>query len=334
MSQQPKPGKKKKKPRSDLSFRVEYFGLRVFAMILLMFPIEWNLVTARIIGWSWFQLVASHRRRARQHIRDSFGEHLSEREIRRLTLRSMQQLVMVAFEAIFTPRLINAWTWPRYIRLVGLSDAMRLLLEKRGVILLTGHYGSWELLGFTLAALGFDMTAVMRPFDNPYLNRWLLDVREARGLKLLYKKGATESAEDVIRNGGALCFIADQDAGRKGLFADFFGRPASHYKSIGLLAMAMEVPIVVGYARRTGRGFQYEIGVNRIIEPAEWAERDDPLRWITQEYAAAIEAFVREAPEQYLWVHRRWKSQPGGRKAKKSANESPDEADVESDAVR
>lgn len=315
MSEQPKP-KKKKKPRSDWSHRIEYAALRVFAMFVLMFPIEWNLVTARIIGWCWFRCVAKHRRLARQHLRDSFGDVHSEREIRRLTLRSMQQLVMMAFEAIFTPRLINAWTWPRYIKLVNLSDGMRLLLGKRGVIMLTAHYGSWELLGFTLAALGFDITAVMRPFDNPYLNRWLLSVREARGLKLLYKKGAADSAEDVIRNGGALCFIADQDAGRKGLFVDFFGRPASHYKSIGLLAMTMEVPIVCGYARRTGRGFQYEIGVNRIIEPSEWADRDDPLRWITQEYAAAIEAFVREAPEQYLWIHRRWKSQPGSRKSK------------------
>lgn len=317
MSEPAKP-KKKKRQRSDFSFRLEYAALRVFAMFLLMFPIEWNLVTARIIGWCWYRLIAKHRRLARQHIRDSLGEHLSEREIRRLTLRSMQQLVMMSFEAIFTPRLISAWTWPRYIRLVGLSEAMRLLLQKRGVILLTGHYGSWELLGFTLAALGFDMTAVMRPFDNPYLNRWLLEVRESRGLKLLYKKGATESAEEIIRDGGALCFIADQDAGHKGLFVDFFGRPASHYKSIGLLAMTAEVPIIVGYARRVGRGFQYEIGVNRIIYPEEWAPKDDPLRWITQEYAAAIEAFVREMPEQYLWVHRRWKSQPGARNSKRA----------------
>ena len=84
--------------------------------------------------------------------------------------------------------------------------------------MLTGHYGNWELLGFALATLGFEVTAVMRPLDNEYLNSFLLDRRERSGLRLLYKKGATKSAGDVIDGGGALCFIADQNAGSKGLF--------------------------------------------------------------------------------------------------------------------
>ena len=110
--------------------------------------------------------------------------------------------------------------------------------------------------------------------------------------------------------GGAVGFIADQNAGHKGMFVDFFGQPASTYKSIGLLAMATESPIVVGYARRISRGLRYELGVERIIYPREWQDQQDPLRWITQEYTAAIERFVRRDPGQYLWIHRRWKSKP------------------------
>jgi KDO2-lipid IV(A) lauroyltransferase len=91
---------------------------------------------------------------------------------------------------------------------------------------------------------------------------------------------------------------------------DFFGRKASTYKSIGLLAMQHGVPVVVGCARRVSPKFQYEIRVNRIIEPGEWSDRPDPLEWITQEYTRALEDLVREAPEQYLWIHRRWKSRP------------------------
>jgi len=134
--------------------------------------------------------------------------------------------------------------------------------------------------------------------------------RQKRGLQLLYKKGATRSAEDILNEGGMLCFIADQNAGHKGLFVDFFGRAASTYKSIGLLAIRHRVPIIIGYARRTSRRFEYEIGVQRIIRPPEWQGRDDELTWITQEYTRAIEDFVRKAPEQYLWIHRRWKSRP------------------------
>ena len=209
-----------------------------------------------------------------------------------------------------TPQLITTWTWARHVRLGQLDDAIRVLLRRRGCIMLTGHYGSWELLGYTLATLGFDIVAVFRPLDNAYLNRYLLDVRERGGLRLLYKKGATRSADEIIESGGALCFIADQNAGRKGLFVDFFGRKASTYKSIGLLAMHHEVPIIVGCARRISPRFDYEIHVNRIIHPEEWQGRDDALMWITQEYSRAMEAFIREKPEQYLWIHRRWKTRP------------------------
>ncbi|UCG16238.1 MAG: lysophospholipid acyltransferase family protein [Phycisphaerales bacterium] len=290
--------------------RLQYAGLRLFTSILYMFPIEWNLRTARLIGRIWWHAIPRHRERARSHLRLAYGDGLSDREVDRVALRSMQHLVMMVFEAAFAPRLIDEWTWSRYVKPVGIQAALEVLLQGKGALLLTGHFGNWELAGYLLATYGFDVVAVMRPLDNLYINRFVVNTRRRRGLRLLDKKGASAQAEDVIRSGAALGFIADQNAGRKGLFVDFFGRKASTYKSIGLLAMATQVPIIIGYARRTGDSFFYEVGVQRIIYPHEWRDRDDPLRWITQEYTAAIEAFVRDCPEQYLWIHRRWRSRP------------------------
>lgn len=287
-----------------------YAAVRLVALGMLMFPISTNLRTARLLGWIWYRTMRRHRERAREHLRQAYGSQLSIRQMDQITLQCMQQLAMMAVEAIFTPRLISEWTWPRYVRLKGLNEAADVLIGPRGAILLTGHYGSWELVGFVLAALGFPIVAVMRPLDNPYLNRYLLDVRAKRGLQLLYKKGASQSAQEILASGGILAFIADQNAGHKGLFVDFFGRKASTYKSIGLLAIQQNVPVLVGYGRRLSPNFEYEVGVNRIIRPEEWADKPDPLMWITQEYTRAIEDFVREAPEQYLWIHRRWKSRP------------------------
>jgi len=289
---------------------ITYALVRVVAMIFQMFPVDENLRTARLIGWVWYHVMPRHRQRAVEHLRGAFGDSLPAAQVERLALQSMQQMVMMAIEALFTPRLINEWTWARYVHLRDLGPGLELLLDRKGVIMLTGHYGNWELLGFTLTALGFPVTAVMRPLDNPYLNAFLLDVRAKRGLQLLYKKGATQSADEILTSGGTLCFIADQNAGHKGEFVDFFGRPASTYKSIALLAIQHEVPIVVGYARRLSPRFQYEIGCTRIIRPEEWQGRSNEVHWITQEYTRAIEQIVRDAPEQYLWIHRRWKSQP------------------------
>ncbi|MCA9243792.1 MAG: lysophospholipid acyltransferase family protein, partial [Phycisphaerales bacterium] len=110
-----------------------------------------------------------------------------------------------------------------------------------------------------------------------------------------------------------LCFIADQDAGRKGVFVDFFNRPASWYRSIALLAMRYQTPIIVGHCPRVSANrFRYRAVVERIIMPEEWADERDPVRWITAQYAQAFERAIATYPEQYLWMHRRWKSQPRG----------------------
>jgi Kdo2-lipid IVA lauroyltransferase/acyltransferase len=298
------------RPQNRARQWLTYVVIRVATMIFQMFPIDANLRTARWIGWIWFRMIPRHRQRAREHLRLAYGSQLSHADCERIALQSMQQMVMMAMEALFTPRLVNEWTWSRYIRLRGMERAADVLLRRRGAILLTGHYGNWELLGFVLATFGFPLTAVMRPLDNPYLNDFLMAVRVKRGLQLLYKKGATKSAGDILSSGGILGFIADQNAGHKGHFVDFFGQPASTYKSIGLLAMEYNVPILAGYSRRISDRFEYECGVSRIILPEEWEGRDDKLHWITQEYTRAIEDSIRQAPEQYLWMHRRWKSQP------------------------
>jgi KDO2-lipid IV(A) lauroyltransferase len=334
------------KQRSKVFDYLAYLAVRFTSLGLSVFPIDTTLRAMRMLGGIWYRvphalpelhppawfsrvpflrwtikLTASsnkllgkfreHRDRAERHIRMAFPE-LSDDKVTAMARASMEQLAMLGVEVLLTPRLITQWTWARHIKLRKLDEAIRVLLRPKGCIMLTGHYGNWELLGYTLATLGFDIVAVMRPLDNEYLNRFLLDRREQSGLSLLYKKGATRSAEDVIESGAALCFIADQNAGSRGLFVPFFGFKASTYKSIGLLAMQSEVPIVVGCARRIGAGFEYEICVNRIIQPSEWQDKPDPLVWVTEEFSRAMEDFIRVAPEQYLWIHRRWKSRPKG----------------------
>jgi len=298
-----------------------YVAVRAVFAIMQMFPIDWNLRTARILARVWPVLWPRHRQRALAHLCVAFREQ-SLRCLTRIADQCLASWTMFAVEVICLPRLVTPETWSRHIQLRDFDEALRLLLSGKGVILVTGHYGSFELMGHLLACLGFNVAAVMRPLDNAYINRFIVDSRRTHGLTLLDKKGAMQSAEQLLTDGALLAFIGDQDAGRKGLFVDFFGQPASTYKSIGILALATGAPIVVGYARRLGNAARYEVGVQRIIRSEEWEARDDPLKWITQAYTSAIESFVREAPEQYLWIHRRWKSQPG-RKRDSAALSAP-----------
>ncbi len=302
------------KERNDLLDRIQYVALRLVAAALHCFPVDTNLRTARLIGSVMYAVDRKHRDRALGNLRRSFPD-MPERQRERMARRSMQQLVMLAVEVLFTTRLIRADTWPRYVELVNFRTALDLLLRgERGLIMLTGHYGNWEVLGYTLATLGFPTTSVARPLDNPYVSDFIFGVREKTGQRIIAKKGATTEVTEVLDRKGAVGFIADQNAGSKGLFVDFFGRKASTYKSIGLLAMEYEVPVVIGYARRVGDCFRFRVGVQDIIWPDDWKAPavTDPLRYITQRYTKAIEDFVREDPGQYLWVHRRWKTRPKG----------------------
>lgn len=303
------------KPRNDLLDRLTYVGVRLVSAALHCFPVDANLQTARLIGDFMYLVDRKHRERAMHNLRRSFPD-MSERQQQRLARQCMHQLVMLAIEVLFTTRLIRLDTWVKYCRLDRFAELVQLLLKRgQGVIMLTGHYGNWEILGYVLATLGFETTSVARPLDNPYLNEWIMGVRERQGQKIVGKKGATTEITDVLDRGGAVGFIADQNAGSKGIFVDFFGRKASTYKSIGLLAMQYEVPVVIGYARRVDGRFHFSIGVQDVIYPGDWKSQDDPLRYITQRYTKGIEDIVRGDPGQYLWLHRRWKTRPRGEEA-------------------
>lgn len=296
----------------DIQSRFVYIALRVVSMMLHCWPIDWSLAAARQIGNIGYRFDAKHRKRALHNLRRSFPG-APEKQLQRVARQSVGHFVMLVVEVLFTARLVRIDTFTRYVQLGDFRETLGLLMKRhQGMIMLTGHYGNWEILGYVLATLGFPTVAVARKLDNPYLNEYILGVRERKGQKIVDKRGATSEITAVLEADGTVGFVADQNAGPKGLFVDFFGRKASTYKSIGLLAMHYNVPVVIGYARRIGDRFRFQIGTEDVIYPADWQAQENPLHYITQRYTAAIEATVRDEPGQYLWIHRRWKSRPKG----------------------
>jgi Kdo2-lipid IVA lauroyltransferase/acyltransferase len=300
------------KPRDKFLDYVQYILLRLFAMFVHMFGLEANYNTGRVIGNLLFRFDKRHRNRAIEHLRRSFPGW-TESRYRSVARASLRNMVYLGLEFLLTPRLITHGNWRRYIELKNLAEPLRLLLERKtGMILITGHFGNWEVVGYTLATIGFPTLSIARRMDNPFLDRYVIGMRERAGQRILDKRGATGVVPDALDRKETVGFIADQDAGRTGLFVDFFGRKASTYKAIALMAMEKEVPVVVGCGRRMKERYGFEIAAHRVIHPAEWRDKPDPMRWITQEYTAALEEIIRQAPEQYLWVHRRWKHRPRG----------------------
>lgn len=294
-----------------------YVLLRFWGVLINAFPLETNRASVRFVARIWWAIDRRHRELAITHLQFAFPDADDEWRAR-VARRSFEHWAQVYLvELVLTPRLVNPWSFSRYVTFEQLGAAMHRLLTDQPLIMITPHFGNFELMGYAISRLGLPLTSIMRPLDNPLLNEYLESTRAAGGLRLVHKKGASDIAPEVLDSGGALCFIADQDAGRKGIFAEFFHRRASWYKAIGLMAMQHRVPIVVGGATRDGERFHYRVGVERLIMPHEWETHADPLQWITDEFAAAFERMIRRAPSQYLWIHRRWKTRP--------RDEQPDE---------
>jgi KDO2-lipid IV(A) lauroyltransferase len=181
------------------------------------------------------------------------------------------------------------------------------------------------------------MHAVYRAIDFRALDSWLQQTRARRGLVLVDKFGIARELPRLLERGAPVGFVADQNGGDRGLFVPFFDRLASSYKSIGLAAIRANAPIICGQARRlvwerdsageadadlierghnlgfaewSGEPFRYRVDVVDLISPEEWEKQPDPLFYVTARYRRAIETMVRRAPEQYLWMHRYWKSRP------------------------
>ncbi len=286
-----------------------YVLLRIFLFFVFLLPVEKVLKFACFLGRSLWKHYHRGRQRAIDNLRASFPEK-DENWIEQTGRRSFEHLVMLVVDVIFSPRLIWRDNWEQYSSYKNIEQVKWMMAERRPLLLVAGHYGNFEIMGCLLGEFGFDVYSIARPFDNKFLNKYLYDVRQRKGQKIIDKKGASEAMEQIVREGSTLCFIADQDAGKKGIFVDFFGRKASTYKSIGLLAIQYNLPIGVGVSRRVGNKFFFEIEVARLIMPDEWKDKDDPLLWITQEYTRAFEDSIRKDPTQYLWIHRRWKTRP------------------------
>ncbi len=286
-----------------------YILLRIFLFFIFLFPVEKVLKFACFLGRGLWKHYHRGRQRAIENLKASFPDK-DNAWIEQVGKRSFEHLVMLAVDVIFSPKVIRKDNWERYSSYKNVERVKWMMAGHQPLLLVAAHYGNFEIMGYLLGEFGFDIYSIARPFDNRFLNKYLYDVRQRRGQKIIDKKGAAEQMEQIVKQGSTLCFIADQNAGKKGIFVDFFGRKASTYKSIGLLAIQYNLPIGVGISRRAGNRFFFEIEAARLIMPAEWKDKDDPLLWITQEYTKAFEDSIRKDPTQYLWIHRRWKTRP------------------------
>jgi KDO2-lipid IV(A) lauroyltransferase len=305
-----------KRPRSRILDYLAYLAVRILVAFAQMLSIEQSYALARGLAWLLYHVDSRHRKVGLENLVHAFGDRFSEQDRDQIIRGVYVHFCTMLMEILHTPRKLHLTNWREWIVLEGLAPIMdQFLTGDRPLIILTGHYGNWELAGYVFGMFGFPTFAVARTLDNPYLDHYLRAFRERTGQLLIPKTGGYDQMVEVLKNNRALTFLADQDAGQRGLYVDFFGRPASTHKAMALLAIEHRALVVVGVARRIGPGFFYEIRCEEVIDPASLTGTADDVRLLTQQFTSALERLIIQDPTQYLWLHRRWKHQPQARKA-------------------
>ena len=184
-----------------------------------------------------YRVDARHRKIGLENLRLAFGDRYTEAERDQIVRGVYRHFCMMLMEILHIPRKLHPTTWRERITLVGEDLAVDRLLKGGPIIMLSGHFGNWEMAGYLFGVFGFPPHSVARALDNPYLDRFLRRFRERSGQRMIPKKGGYDQMLAVLRDGGVLSFLADQDAGERGMFVEFFGRPASTHKAIALLAL-------------------------------------------------------------------------------------------------
>ncbi len=289
-----------------LSHRLEYVGYRLLTMVANALPERTADRTGAWIG-RLVQRIGIRRQVALANLRAAFPEQ-DEQWIRRVLRGSYEHLGREAISILRLPR-IPPDRWLERVRYPEEEvAAVRRALERgRGAVIVTGHIGGMEAAARTLTALGFTLHAYFQRMANPHVDAEVARTRAAIGIHLIDRgRGVGPGVQALLQN-HLVAVVADQDARSHGVFVPFMGRPASTFRGPAIMALRANAPIFFGFARRDGDGWLG--GVREVVVPRD-GDAEEISRRMVAEYTARLEAVVREAPEQYVWQHRRWKTAP------------------------
>jgi KDO2-lipid IV(A) lauroyltransferase len=299
---------KKKAPGASLAHRAEFYAMR--ATLRALSSLSWDRAAAigENLGQLGYRPLGIRKRVVERQIAAAFPE-LSPRAVKDLARESYRHLGRSSIET----GLLASIGKEGLLKLVETVEGWEMVEEEmargKGMVLVSGHMGNWELGGAYIAARGVPLDAIVRGMANPLFDAWLNKGRGELGITVVHDSEAVRRTPRSLRAGRAVGFIADQGVlGLASTFVPFFGRPAKTPRGAAVFALRFEVPVMFVVAVRKPNG-RFRIVFERV-ELGSTGDRDKDVDAIVARYTQLLEKWVRIAPEQYFWQHRRWKRQP------------------------
>lgn len=299
----------------ELKSRLEFVAFRAFVALLTVLPRPLALRVGAAVGQLAFWLAAPLRRIALVNLAIAFPEKsLAER--RRILAASCRNLGRVAVEFCHLPRLAAADV-DRFVAVedrAAWENALRLGAE-RGAVIVTGHFGNWELLAYVHGLLGHPVTIVHKPMRNRWVDAAVMRVRTGAGTRSIPKRAAAREALRTLRRRELLVIPTDQNQrGHEGVFVDLYGVPACTNPGAARLARHTGAAILPVFLVREGETERHRLVVLPEIEPSDTGDPERDVVSTTQACSDAVADMIRRHPEQWIWFHRRWRTRRPGEK--------------------
>jgi KDO2-lipid IV(A) lauroyltransferase len=307
------PARASRRAASPVRDWLGWMVLRAVVGALAALPLWAALRLGELLAWLVYALDRPHRRIGMRNLAIAFPDKpLGER--RGILRRSFLNLGRMAAELAHLPRLDAA----RLAEMVQFEDEAwwreAVTWERSsGVLILSGHFGNWELLVYAHGMRGHPVHMVHRAIANPYVDRWVNALRAPAGTRMIRKSDAARAVLRALHERALLVLPIDQNSTRGlGVFVDFFGLAASTNAGMARIALGTDTPIVPAFIVREGRSARHRVHVLPILQVERTGDLEEDVRRNTQRLTAVFEEMVRRHPDHWLWVHKRWKTRPLG----------------------
>ena len=284
-------------------YRLEYAALISLSAIFRTLPVGALYGFAKGIGIFTFSCVRIRRDVTLENLRESFGDDMTERELNEIARKIYINIAITFAEMLLFPKLHGSVL--DMVDLDEVSVIRDVIARGRGLMLVSGHFGSWEMNGASMTSSGIPVVIVAKRQSNPYVDAWVTRYRKQFKMNLISTGAPVKHLIRALRNGEVVGLISDQDAGSKGVFVPFFGRLASTTRGAAELVLRYGAPLVVCMTVRLSQG-KYKTLVREVE-----VRSGDTVESLTARYTKVMEDIIRLYPEQYFWMHRRWKTRPG-----------------------
>jgi KDO2-lipid IV(A) lauroyltransferase len=290
---------------------LEYAAVRAILKTLAVLPRGMARAFAASVAQTFYAMLPKLRRTAEFNLRLAFPEWDAER--RKEVIRGMvRNLGWMAAEFARFPKYTRA-NIEEIVILEGHENFLEGQRRGKGVLYLTGHIGAWELSSFAHALYGFPLHYMARPLDNARVDALVNRYRCLSGNRPIFKNESARALLKILKEAGTVGILADQNTmPEEGVFVDFFGKPACTTTGIARVALHTDAAVVPGFAYWDGGIGKYRLRFEPPVELMRTGDTECDILVNTQKFAKVIEEIVRRHPEQWVWVHARWKTRPKG----------------------